>query len=125
MSTSRDAGIAALKSGDLQSAAKHLEEAVRESPDDAQAHGYLGTAYAQLGDSGKALQALGEASRLAPSSAPLRYNLGMAQERAGKGPEALESYRQALKLDGSYERARQALVRLGEAPPAAPGPAPV
>jgi hypothetical protein len=124
MATAREAGIEALKNGDPKAALQHLTEAVRADANDAQAYAYLGTAYGQLSMFDQAAACLTKAVSLAPQSAALRFNLGMALERAGKRAEAVESYRQSLAVDGSYERARQALTRLGEsAPAAAPAPA--
>jgi hypothetical protein len=122
--TAREAGIEALKNGDPKAALQHLAEAVRADANDAQAHAYLGTAYGQLNTFDQAAGCLARAVSLAPQSAALRYNHGMALERAGKRPEAVDSYREALRVDAGYERARQALVRLGEdpAPPVAAAP---
>jgi hypothetical protein len=119
MSTaSRDAGVAALKAGDAAGAIQHLEQAVQENPQDGSAHGYLGAAYGQAQQFDKAAASLSEAVRLSPNSAALRFNLGTSLERAGKQTEAVDAYRKALELDGAYERARQALVRLGQSAPA-------
>jgi hypothetical protein len=124
----REAGIQALRSGDAKTALQHLAEAVRQNPQDVQAYGYLGAAYGQLNMPERAVECLTRATALAPQSAALWFNLGVAQEKAGKRAEAVASLRQALKADPSYDRARQALSRLGEdagapAPPAgAPAP---
>lgn len=129
MSTqARDAGIQALKSGDPKTALQHLAEAVRQNPSDAQAYAYLGTTYGQLNLPEQAAQCLERAVALAPQSAALQFNFGIALEKAGKRDEAVAAYRRSLTLDASYERARQALARLGQAAPAAastpPAPAP-
>ena len=121
MATAREAGIEALKNGDPKAALQHLAEAVKADANDAQAYAYLGTAYGQLNMFEQAAGCLAKAVSLAPQSAALRFNLGMALERAGKRAEAVESYRQSLAVDGNYDRARQALTRLGEG--AAPTPA--
>lgn len=121
---SRDSGIQALRNGDLKTAIQHLSAATQHDPRDAQAFAYLGMAYGQSNLPREAALALREAVRLSPSSAPLRYNLGMAQEKAGDTAGATQSYQQALGLDGTYERARQALQRLGAPPVGVPaGPA--
>jgi hypothetical protein len=106
-----------------------LTEAVRQNPSDVQSQAYLGTAYGQLGLFPQAAECLAKAAALAPHSAPLQFNLGTALEKSGNQTAAVAAYRQALALDGSYDRARQALTRLGEdATPqvagAAPSPAP-
>lgn len=124
--TARDAGVQALKNDDARGAVEHLTRAVTENPNDAQAYAYLGTAYGKLKMPDKAAECLQQAVRLAPQAVQLRFNLGMALELAGKRAEAVDSYRQALALDGGYDRARQALARLGASAdsPAAPAPSP-
>lgn len=128
MSTqARDAGIQALKNGDPKGALQYLAEAVKQNPSDAQAYAYLGTAYGQLNLPVQAAQCLERAVALAPQSAALHFNYGMALERAGQGGEAVASYRRALAVDAGYERARQALARLGQSNPAdgaPPAPSP-
>lgn len=127
--SAREQGAQALKSGNAQAAVQLLTQAVQQNPQDAQAHAYLGTAYGQLNQFAQAVECLSQASRLAPQSAPVRFNLAMALEKAGRRDQALATYREVLHLDSTYERARQALVRLGEAAPAsapsAPAPAPM
>jgi hypothetical protein len=118
----RDEGIEALKGGNAALAAQLLGRAVTENPQDAQAHAYLGAAFGQLNQLQQAVESLQKAAALAPQSAPMRFNLGMALEKAGRRDDAVAAYQQALGLDGAYERARQALTRLGVAPSAAAAP---
>lgn len=120
--TARDQGIEALKQGDARGALGHLTEALRQNPTDVQAQAYLGATYGQLGMFAQAAEWLAKAAASAPNSAALQFNLGTALEKSGKRVEAVAAYRQSLALDGSYERARQALTRLGESA-AAPMPA--
>jgi hypothetical protein len=120
----REAGVQALKSGDAQAAVEHLTLAVQQNPQDGTAYGYLGAAYGQLNVLDKAVESLKKATQLIPTSAPLRFNLATALEQAGTRDEAVAEYRRALALDPKYDRARQALARLGEAETAqAPKPA--
>jgi tetratricopeptide repeat protein len=121
--TAKEAGVRALQNKDARTAVDHLTQATQEDPQDAQAFGYLGLAYGQLDQTAKAVEYLKHATRLAPQSAPLRYNLGMALEKAGKKAEAVAAYRQALAVNAGYDKARQALIRLGETPPE-PGASP-
>ncbi|MGV3723778.1 MAG: tetratricopeptide repeat protein [Actinomycetota bacterium] len=121
--TARDLGIAALKQGDARGALGHLTEALQQNPADVQAQAYLGAAYGQLGMFPQAAECLAKAAVLAPHSAAIQFNYGTALEKCGNRIEAVAAYRQSLALDGNYDRARQALTRLGEevqAPPAAP-----
>lgn len=130
---SRDAGVRALQGGDPKSALQHLAQAIQQNPQDAQAHAYMGAAYGQLNMPQQAVESLTHATQLAPLSAPIRFNLAVMLEKSGRRDEAVAAYRQVVVLDGNYERARQALTRLGEtatvsgsapaAPPAYPPPA--
>jgi hypothetical protein len=119
--TARDTGIAALKNGDPRAAVQHLSEAIRANPGDPQAQAYLGAAYGQLGMFSHAAEALARAISLAPQSAALQFNYAVALEKSGKRSEAVAALRTSLVLDPNYDRARQALTRLGEA---ATAPAP-
>lgn len=127
--TAKDQGVEALKQGDVRGALQHLTEALRQNPGDVQAQAYLGTAYGQLGMFSEAAECLGKATAMAPHSAPLQFNYGTALEKSGNRVDAVAAYRRSLTLDGSYDRARHALTRLGEdlsvsaAAPAAPAPA--
>jgi len=121
----RDLGIEALKKGDPRGAVAPLTEAIQLNPADVQAVAYLGTAYGQLGQFPEAAECLRKAAGLAPQSAALQFNYGMALEKCGNRADAVAAYRQSLVLDAGYQRAQQALTRLGEpaaAPVAAPTP---
>ncbi|HTE17816.1 MAG TPA: tetratricopeptide repeat protein, partial [Armatimonadota bacterium] len=121
--TSRTAGVQALKSGDPKGAIQHLAQAVQQNPRDAHSYAYLGAAFGQLNMSDNAVECLTRAVALEPASAPLQFNLGTALERAGRGADAAAAYRKALAVDGAYERASQALARLGQpGAPYAPSP---
>lgn len=115
-----EAGLAALKVGDARAASEHLARAVQQDPQDAQAHAYLGAAYGQLQMAEQAIQHLTRATQLAPHSAAFHFNLGVILAGVGRCSEAAAALRQALAADPGYDRARQALERLGESAPAAP-----
>jgi tetratricopeptide (TPR) repeat protein len=79
------------------------EQAVRERPDDADAHMNLGVARALSGDPERGLESLETAARLDPESAAIRYNIGVCHRQAGRLLKAAEGFAHAIRLDeGSY-----------------------
>lgn len=118
MPTARDAGLAALQSGDVMTAITQLEAACQEDPNDYQAHLYLGGAYGQSGRHMDAVNILTKAVQLDPANAQARYNLGVAMEQAGYRDQALQVFQQAIQLQPDYPKAQEAIQRLqGNAPP--------
>ena len=61
--------------GQLDEAMSHYREALRLSPDLAQAHNNLGLALARTGDVDGAVREMREAVRLAPDRQDFRFNL--------------------------------------------------
>lgn len=119
--SARGLGISALQAGQVEQAVRHLEEAVATDPRDTQAWGYLGTAYGRLQQFDRAVGALEKAVELGSPTAALCFNLGLARERSGNPTGAVAALRQALSLDPNYNRANEALQRLGQSStPAAP-----
>ena len=84
-----------------------LQEAIRLTPQLAEAHFQLSLAYEQTGESSKELQALREAVRLAPEDDHYRYNLAMLYKRLGN-TEGFQSEMSAfLKLHNSPPKPAQ------------------
>ena len=75
-------GLAALKSGDLDTAVAELEEASRRQ-NDYRVFNALGAAYASKGLYEKAIGAFKAAEQLAPDVAKTHYNIGQAYEAVG------------------------------------------
>ncbi len=121
MSTARDAGLAALQSGDVQTAIAQLEVAVQENPSDFDACLFLGGAYGQAGRALDAIKSVTQAVQLQPANAQARYNLGVAMEQGGYNEQALQVYSQAIRLQPDYAKAAEAVARLN----AGSNPAPV
>ena len=96
------------------------EQAVRERPDDADAHMNLGIARARAGDSERGLQAFEKAARLDPRSAAIRYNIGVCHRQAGRLLKAAESFDHAIRLDeksyAPWIGRAEILARLGDFP---------
>jgi len=112
MSTARDEGLAALQSGDIETAITRLEAAVQEDPSDFDACLFLGGAYGQAGRPLDAIKSVTQAVQLQPANAQARYNLGVAMEQGGYQEQALQVYSQALQLQPDYPKAQEAIDRL-------------
>ena len=85
--------------GDLVSATRHYQEAVRLEPGYANAQNNLGNALLQVGKTQEAIEHYQQALYIAPDYANAHNNLGNALERTGKIEEALEQYEQALRIN--------------------------
>ncbi|MFN3650185.1 MAG: tetratricopeptide repeat protein [Armatimonadota bacterium] len=110
--TPREAGLAALKSGNAAEAVRSLEAAVRQIPTDAAAWGGLGVALCQTGRPAEGLRALEKAITLSPAQAGLQFNYGRALESIGRAPDALRAFKRCLELDPAHAGAQAALRRL-------------
>ncbi len=111
----RASALAALRGGNLPEAIPQLEELVRCSPQDAEAHGYLGVALGANGEGRRSVEILGRAASLAPRSAAIHYNLGRALEQVGEVPAARDAYRQATLHEPRHALSLEALRRLAPA----------
>lgn len=120
-SAARDEGARLLQAGNLDGALQHLEQAVRQDPQDAKAFALLGICRTRKGDPAGGIEALTQAARIAPGDAVLRYNLGVALSQVGRTAEAKPELQQALALNPNHAGARELLHRLESAPPAAFG----
>jgi len=111
--TSLDLGLEALKAGHADDAVGHLERACLEFPNDYRGFNYLGVAYAQQKQYDRAVGAFQTAMSIRPSVPNIHYNLGLAYQADGLADLARDQYRAALDIDPDYEKAQQALHRLG------------
>jgi Flp pilus assembly protein TadD len=107
-------GYALLLRGDSRGAVGVLTDAVRAAPAGARARNNLGLAYARLGDFPRAARQFG----LGGTPAEATNNLGFGYEVQGNRAQALEHYREAVRLDPSFQRARENLDRLEQKAPA-------
>src|SRR5262249_32840349 len=112
MQDSLNAGLEALRAGDLMRAQVLLSEAARADPSNVQARMALGAALGELGRLDEAIAALQEAAALAPGLAAAHYNLGNVLEKAGRLEEARQAYRFTLQVDPTHQRAGAGLRRL-------------
>lgn len=76
-----------------------LKKAIRQHPEDAEAHYNLGMAYLHLGRNLEALEVLQKTVSLDPRSAVAHLGRGVAFSRLGKGLQAVEAFRRAVALN--------------------------
>ena len=95
-------GIAALYTGDIQTAIDLLQAAVKTLPDRADIVNNLGAAYRQLGQTEQATGAFEKAIALDPECADAIYNLGDTLRDGGQIEGAMEAYKKVLKIDPNY-----------------------
>ncbi len=97
-------GVALLTRGDASGAVRALLPVVTARPSDAEAHYYLGLAYAQLGVREGALNELQEAVQLTPGDARFHDGLGRVYREAGDVRRALVELEHATQADGHDAR---------------------
>jgi Flp pilus assembly protein TadD len=104
--------LKAVHSGDFQSAAEHLQKAIRIDPNFMQAHNNLGASYMQLNQYESAVSEFQRAIALDPGIQETHRNLGLGLFLLRRYPEAEVAVRQALKLDPQRNSARYTLGRI-------------
>lgn len=122
--SARDAGLAALKSGDAEGAVRQLQTAVWETPQDSHAWAGLGVALCQLKRGEDGVRALERAISLSPAQASFHYNLGRAYELLEQPDQALRAYRRTQEIDPKHQQSAAAVQRLCAASAAAAPAAP-
>src|SRR5690606_16150958 len=106
-----NAGIKALEKNDLEGATANFETATRLSPNDANAHLYLGYVRLKQSDWNNAVTSL-EKSKTNINSLDdslkriLWNNHGMAYAKTNRLVEAINAYSQAVQLDADYVDAK-------------------
>jgi len=98
-------GAVLLKSGDLEEAKQHLEEAARLGPDGAAAQNNLGLLHMKLGDYDAAEARLLNALVLAPEYVEAHVNLGNLRARQGDYSGAKQAYEKAIWINDDYPEA--------------------
>ncbi|MDO8805941.1 MAG: tetratricopeptide repeat protein [Elusimicrobiota bacterium] len=91
-------GVVMTEQGKTDEAVKHYREALRISPDYAQAHTKLGVILAAQGKTDEAVMHYREALRINPDSAQTHNNLGLILAAQGKADEAVKHYLEALRI---------------------------
>jgi tetratricopeptide (TPR) repeat protein len=90
------------KTGKIEEAIAHYEQALRLNPDYAEAHYNLGVTLQQVGQVPEAIGHYEQALRLKPDDADAHCNLGVALEQDGRVQEAIQHYEQALRINPDY-----------------------
>ena len=91
-------GMALARTGHMQEAIRHYEQALQIKPDATLAHYNLGNSLARLGRVQEAIGHYEQALRTEPDYAEAHNNLGNALLRAGKVQEAIGHYEQAVRF---------------------------
>jgi tetratricopeptide (TPR) repeat protein len=97
-----DRGNALMDQGHFEEAVTAYREAVRQTPDSADAHSNLGLALGAAAFYTEALKECREAVRLQPDAAPVQFNLGQALLRQFQYKEAEAAFREAIRLQPGY-----------------------
>jgi tetratricopeptide (TPR) repeat protein len=92
-------GTDALKHHEFDAAVARFSDAIRLAPDDAEAWGKRGEAYAEKGDSSHALSDCAQAIKLAPASSVAYRRCGYVYIHANDFERAIADYDTAIKLD--------------------------
>ena len=106
------AGQYYLKSGKYASGEAAFRKMVKENPDSAEAHSYLGRFLLVQGRLDQAVPYLERAVTLEPGDADYRFHLGLAHGQSGKKVLEEKGYRKALELDKEHVAARVGLARI-------------
>jgi Tfp pilus assembly protein PilF len=104
--------LKAVRSGDYQSAAEHLQKAILIDPNFVQAHNNLGASYLQLNQYENAVSEFQRAIALDGKIQESQGNLGLSFFLLRRYPEAEVASRQALQLDPQHTTARYTLGRI-------------
>src|SRR5580698_3946644 len=97
-----------------------LQGAVEAEPGSAEAHNFLGSAYASLGRTSEAMEQFRLALSLRPEYSNARLNLGNALVRAGRFDEGIAEYRRILEGNPGDELTRDRLEKATAARDAKP-----
>ena len=97
--TPSDAGAELAEQARLEDAIPEFDEAIRLSPQDAEAYYNRGLSYGNLGQHQRAIQDYDEAIRIDPRLAPAYLNRGTTYADLGQLQRAIEDYGEAIRLD--------------------------
>jgi tetratricopeptide (TPR) repeat protein len=105
------------KSGRVQEAAEHYEQALRINPELAEAHYNLGNVLSREGRTEQAIRHYEQALRIRPHYAEAQNNWGEALQQMGKPADAIVHYEQALRIEpglaGAHNNLGNALYQIG------------
>lgn len=102
-------GLVAFRRGEHARAIDLIELALKDKPDDAEAHAHLGAALQNAGDAEPAIAHLRRSLALKPDQPEAHRNLGLILRGLGRFDEAADHHRQATALNPNYAEAHSAL----------------
>src|SRR5579864_2316104 len=105
-------GQEALKSGDIASARKEFEKAVRLAPNDASAQSALGWVFAQQGEADAAIGHLRAALKAKPDFIDAQLTLAGVLAKQGKFADAEQEARTAVKTAPQNAESHRMLARI-------------
>lgn len=91
-------GFAQLQQGDIPSAIKNFDEAIRNNPADPSNYIVLGQVYLQLRNLDRAVDSFNGALRVDPNHAQAYFMLATTEAMRGKVDEAIESAKRSAEL---------------------------
>jgi tetratricopeptide (TPR) repeat protein len=97
--------IALAKSGQIDQAIEHCQEALRINPNDSTAHNNLGLIFTNMGRLPQALEHFKAAVGSNPTDAPAHCNYGNALAKLGRPADAILHYQEAIRLRPNYVQA--------------------
>ena len=110
-----------MEQGRLQEAVGHYEQALRITPEYAEAQNNLALGLLQLGRRTEAIEHWEQALRIKPDYAGVHYKLGLAFEKMGRVQEAIGHQEQAVRLQPDFADACNSLAWLLATHPPAQG----
>lgn len=87
------------KPASLEQKIENYKKAIKENPNDFDAHFGLGGCYSELGNEQEAMKATKQAIRIRPNYPFAHIALGLNYHNLGRYDEAIETYKHALELD--------------------------
>ena len=102
-------GLLCLQTKRFDEAVSHIEKALAEMPDDAQAHSNLGLALKDLNRLEEAARHFHEALKLGPNNPRTYNNIGNVYRELGRLDDSIASYRRALIIQPNYAEAHHNL----------------
>jgi S1-C subfamily serine protease len=90
--------IGLLSNGRYEELINYLKMRIKNSPNNAIAHFYLGLAFERLSRGNEAIEAYKGAIRIEPDDSDLYYNLGVSYIRLGNHNEAIKSFKQTVRM---------------------------
>jgi S1-C subfamily serine protease len=90
--------IGLLSNGRYEELINYLKMRIKNSPNNAIAHFYLGLAFERLSRGNEAIEAYKGAIRIEPDDSDFYYNLGVSYIRLGNHNEAIKAFKQTVRM---------------------------